>query len=149
MESFPPIALLGETATPYLPKFKGEIDMVTDIFRQVALNLLVHGVQTGNSTIIEAYWDLMYIYKFGLWKIPEIRIPPGHGPDPSPILSTQDHNFLLFELVNSVAGDPEPQPNLKTNVFSNKVRLAAVKGLRERLASAVKLADVEITRLTR
>ena len=123
--------------------------MATDLFRTIALHLLVHGVQTRNPVIIEAYWDLMYIYKFGIWKIPEPIIPKIGGPDPSPISITQDHNLLLFELVNLVAGDPEPQPNLKTDVFSNKVRLAAVKALRERLVSAVKLADLEMTRLTK
>lgn len=139
---------LGATATPYLPTFKGEIDMTTGIFQQLALDLLVNGVRTGNSAIIEAYWDLMYLYKFGIFKI-EPGIPRIIGPDPLPIFSTQDQNFLLFELINFAAGDPQPESSLKTNVFSSQVRLTAVKALRERLTSAVKLADVEITRLTK
>jgi len=138
--------------------------MVVDI-RHVAIQLLASGLQEGNprrrASILEAYWDLMYLYRFGLpvpVTVPEIHFPPIPGPDPLPISIARDHSLLLFELVNLVVGDPEPepvlvgdpepQPNLKT-FLGREARLAAVKALHERLTRAVKLADVEITRLTK
>jgi hypothetical protein len=111
--------------------------MATNYFRYVIFPLLVDGLRA-EGKLADAYWDLMYIRKFGVWRIPDLDVPKIGGPDP------EDYNLLLFDLIDHVSGDPEPQPNL----FSKKVRLAAVKSLRERLVSAVKLADVEIKRLT-
>lgn len=103
------------------------------IFQRVALALLVYC--TREELNCAAYWDLMYVYKFGLPKIPLLeeldllRWWNRPRPDPSPFENT-GIDSLLLEVVGVALGDPNPQPNVLANIYGNTaVRLDSVKRL--------------------
>jgi hypothetical protein len=107
--------------------------MMHTIFQRVALAMLVHCVRT--ESICEAYWDLMYVYKFGLPQIPlpaELDILRWWNkprPDPPPI-DYPGIEVLFLDVVGVALGDPNPQPNVLREIYGNTaVRLDSVKRL--------------------
>ena len=132
--------------------------MFEDLIREVALHLLASGAREVDPArrrqIAESYWDLVYLYRHGLPKIPDSDLlprgfPRGPQPDPSPIDRLQVQEELLFGLV-ALAGDPEPEPNVSglTRVLGDKAgRLSAAKGLAARMGVAAKHLAEEIARL--
>ena len=91
------------------------------IIQNVAGDLLVKSLS--DTSLRDAYWDLMYIYKFGLPEIPvpEIKgpFPPEPQPDPSPIDLSGLNTLTQHdpEPQPAVFGDPDPQPNI--SLFEN------------------------------
>ncbi|MDR4516319.1 MAG: hypothetical protein MRK00_02850 [Nitrosomonas sp.] len=96
------------------------------IIQNVAGSLLVKSLT--DTSLRDAYWDLMYIYKFGLPEIPvpEIKgpFPPEPQPDPSPIELSVPNSLLKHDPdpQPAVFGDPDPQPNIslvENELFDN------------------------------
>lgn len=97
------------------------------------------------------FWDLQYLYKFGIPRIPPpelaIPFPPQPQPDPSPIDRLRLHEEILVGLVGVVDGDPDPEPNLGAILRNRSIRLNAAKNLSQRLNIAIQQLDKEILRL--
>lgn len=123
--------------------------MLTNVIRSAALDLLIRGVRERDQDLIALFWDLQYIIKFGLLPPPRLVLPQPQ-PDPSPIDSIRLHEELLVGLVDVVAGDPNPQPNLPSlgSFLRDKaIRLKAAEGLAKRLEAALGHLKEEITAL--
>lgn len=132
--------------------------MLDNIIRRTALELLVGAVRHPEPKVrdllAEMFWDLQYIYRFGIPRIPPAEIPfpfpPQPQPDPSPINRLQLHEELLIGLVDFAAGDPDPEPNINNieGILKNpSIRLAAAKNLLQRLNTATEKLNKEIARL--
>ena len=128
---------------------------INNIIRQVALDLLVGAVRNEDSRVrrelVELFWDLQYIYRFGVPRVPSPDIPL---PVPSILQLALDsseriqlHQEVLLGLLDEIAGDPSPQPSLQNILYDQQVRLAAAKGLNQRLEFALKQVNQEIERL--
>jgi hypothetical protein len=130
---------------------------MVDAFRQLTLDLLVGAIRHPNATIrrqlAEAFWDLQYLYKFGIPKLPPPEgigpYPPRPQPDPSPLDRIRVHEELLLGLVDVFDGDPNPEPNLQGILRDKGIRLAAAKALSQRLTGALQGLNKEIARLER
>lgn len=130
--------------------------MLETLIKGVALDLIAgvlrHPDPSARRKFAEAYWDLQYLYRFGIPKISGIDelprpFPPEPRPHPSPIDRTKIHEEVLFGLAKALLMDPEPEPNI-SSVFGDKaVKLAAAKNLSQRLLAAEKLLTKEIARL--
>src|SRR5688572_4132200 len=98
----------------------------------------------------------MYLYRFGLPKIPPLFDPNRPAPDPLPdSVNIDSRNFdsIIAKAVHApvfgaLFGDPSPQPNLD-QVGGVAVRLDAAQALRKRLVVAVKELEREIAELTK
>ncbi|MCL4299118.1 MAG: hypothetical protein KJ077_25505 [Anaerolineae bacterium] len=106
------------------------------------------------SRILEARWDLEYWRKFGLPDIADLldEPPPGWDPnrpwpDPSPEDRIRVHDEILVGLLEIVAGDPHPQPNVLKLLRNREIRLAAAKKFSQRLQTALVQVNEEIARL--
>ena len=124
--------------------------------RQVATDLLVHAVRESNSELLRLYWELMYLYRFGLPKIPPLFDPNRPAPDPVPdsiYIDSRVFDSIIAKAVHdpgfgTLFGDPTPQPNL--DQFGGvRVRLDAAQALCKRLVVAVKELEHEIAELTK
>lgn len=129
--------------------------MLSDIIRRTALEQLVAAVRHPNARVrdlyAEMFWDLQYLYKFGIPRVPPpeltIPFPPQPQPDPSPVDRLRLHEELLVGLVSAIDGDPEPQPNLEAILRNRSIRLNAAKNLSQRLNTAMQQLNKEILRL--
>jgi hypothetical protein len=123
--------------------------MLAHIIRRLALEALA-----GRPHSRLSFWDLKYIYHFGVPKIPPtepapIPWPVGPEPDPDPTslarrVATLEQ--LVFELID-VPSDPTPQPS-KSFLLNRELRLESVKRLTEQFETAVKQLGEEQRRLT-
>jgi hypothetical protein len=112
--------------------------MLNQIIRRTALSLLVRGE-------IGLYWDLVYIYKYGLPKIEWPFPSPFEEPTPTPTIEWQrETDALLFDLVNIVAGDPSPQPSLQALLNDRGPRLDAAKRAYQQHEEALGALEQEI-----
>ena len=96
------------------------------------------------------FWDLQYIYKFGLPEMIPPTIPVDFNvpkPDPSPIEMIQVNQYILSQLVDVVAGDPSPQPSLQSILKDTNVRLSSAKSFAKKLNKALKTVKLEIEEL--
>jgi hypothetical protein len=129
--------------------------MLDEIIRRTALEHLVGAVRSSDPKIRELlgelYWDNYFIYKFGIPLVPSkeltIPFPSQPQPDPSLIYRLQIHEEILMNLVAGTTGDPDPEPNLRSVLENNELRLTAAKNLRQRLETAIYKLDEEISRL--
>lgn len=130
--------------------------MLDSIIKQTALGLLVRAVQDPDPKVREElsqlFWDLQYIYRFGIPKIPTPELfpipvrpfPPQPQPDPSPIDRLRINEEILFGLIDTFDGDPSPQPNITGVLRNTKIRLKAAKALSQRLNTAMEGLKKEI-----
>lgn len=124
--------------------------MTINLTRQVALGLLVRGVTERDEELIRLFWDLQYLYKFGLPEIVPSEIPVDFNipqPDPSPIDRIQVNETILSQLVDVVAGDPSPQPSIQSILKDTNIRLSSAKNFAQNLNSALKMVNSEIQEL--
>lgn len=85
--------------------------MLNDLIRRLALELLVGAVRHPDPKVrrllAELFWDLQYIYRFGIPKVPppelELPWPPQPQPDPSPLDRLRFHEDILMGLVDIYA----------------------------------------------
>lgn len=123
--------------------------MLPQIIRRLALEALAGRAPAGLS-----FWDLKYIYHFGLPTIPPtvpapIPWPTGPEPDPDPtslakrVATLED---LVFDLID-VPQDPSPQPS-RVVLLNRELRLQSVRRLTEQFETAVKQLSEEEKRLT-
>lgn len=132
---------------------------MNDLFRQITLDLLggalSHPSAAARRQFAEAFWDLQYLYKFGIPKLPPPEpgiigpYPPRPQPDPSPFDRLHLHEQILLGLVDVLDGDPDPQPNLQNVLRDKGIRLAAARALSQRLTTAVQGLSKELARLER
>lgn len=104
--------------------------------------------------MMEVHWIGEYIRKFGLPDITDLldEPPPGWDPnrpwpDPSPEDRIRVHDEILVGLLEIVAGDPHPQPNVLSILRNREIRLAAAKKFSQRLQTAIVQVNEEIARL--
>ena len=134
--------------------------MIEQIIRRYILDLLSFGAQTGSQgirrEIVESFWDLQYLYRFGIPEIPSPLPPKGPETDPNPADQIYLRDDLIFELTNAMLdvgnvrprrGDPSPQPSLISKLGQTEFRIAGAKKLAERLSKAQALLSEEIIRL--
>ena len=121
--------------------------MLNQVIASSALGLIARIVREGDESLVPYFWDLMYLYRYGLGhlQIPHSPIPPLPTPDPSP--PREVHDRLLFELFNALLGDPNPQPNLVGMLGAREARLAGAKALQSRVNTAQQHLAAEIGRL--
>jgi len=127
--------------------------MLEQFIRRLSLDLMVEAVRhtdpTARKQFAEVYWDLLYLYRFGLPRITGLDklpgpFPPQPQPDPLPMARISVLEEAVFHLAGAAFGDPEPEPN----IFSSKaIRLAGAKNLSARLATAQRRLNAEIARL--
>ena len=122
--------------------------MLAQIIRRLALEALA-----GRADIGLSFWDLKYIYHFGIPKLPPtvpVPVPwPGPQPDPDPTSLAQRVEILeglVFDLID-VPDDPSPQPS-KSVLLNRELRLESVKRLTTQFETAVKQLKEEQQRLT-
>lgn len=129
--------------------------MLNDIIRQTALEQLAAAVRHRDPRVrdlyAEMFWDLQYLYKFGIHRTspPELNVPfgdPSHG-DPSPTDRLRLHEEILVGLVSAVDDELDPQSNLEAVLRNRNIRLSAAKNLYERLNTAIEQLEKEIARL--
>ncbi len=126
--------------------------MLNEIVKQAAFDLLVQGIRENRSEVAELFWDLQYIYKFGIFSIPVAQ-----DPTPTPVRSVlvnpdrlQLHEDILIALIDVLLGDPTPQPNLpnvSSILFNRNIRISAIKRVISKLEDALLQANEEIKRL--
>ncbi|NER51292.1 MAG: hypothetical protein F6J92_32415 [Symploca sp. SIO1A3] len=136
--------------------------MLDNIVKQTALALLVRAVRDPDPKVreelIRLFWDLQYIYRFGIPEIPNLirnldptptpTIPlPQPQPDPSPIDRLMIHEEILFGLIDIFKGDPSPDPNIAGVLRNTEIRLKAAKDLSQRLNTAMVGLNKEIESL--
>ena len=127
--------------------------MIDAILRRVALDALVAAVRSSDPrarrVAVEHFWDIQYILRFGLPRLPdpELRIPPRPEPDPPPFERLAAHEEILSALIDLQLGDPEPEPNVVGMLRDPAVRLSAAKNLSVRLQSAIRQVRQEIETL--
>lgn len=115
---------------------------LSEIIKQTALYQLLG---QGNAA---AYWDLMYLSKFGLPKIDGPHLPSPLDPVKSTLADEVAlHRDILFSLVDALAGDPTPQPNLQSLLADKAARLAGAKRAIERFEGAIKSIKYELAEL--
>lgn len=123
--------------------------------RQTALEQLVAAVRHPDPKIrnlyAEMFWDLQYLYKFGIPRTPPLELttpfPPQPQPDPLPIDRLRLHEEILVGLVSAFDGDPDPEPSLEAVLRNRSIRLTAAKNLSERLSTAMQQLNKEIAGL--
>jgi len=125
--------------------------MFANVIRWYTFQILIWGLRTGRNDVIEAYWDLVYLYKFGL---PEIKVdlvipwPPQPQPDPSPLYGSLVRDSLLLDMLDLAMGDPNPQPDSFIKLLgNNQIRLTAVKKLIDHYRKVIPQITAEIQRL--
>lgn len=126
--------------------------MIDQLIRGMALDLSVAAVRHPDRPVREEsarlFWDLQYLYRFGVFRVPESPLPiPVPQPDPPPGARLRVHEDLLFDLLSAALGDPNPQPNIPGVLGNRQVRLAAAKDASKRLAAAQQMLNREIARL--
>lgn len=95
--------------------------MLNEIIKRTALEQLVAAVNHPDPRVrnlyAEMFWDLQYLYKFGIPRVPPpeltVPFPPQPQPYPSPIDRLRLHEQILVGLVSAIDGDPDPEPNLE------------------------------------
>jgi hypothetical protein len=121
--------------------------MLDAILRRLALEALAGRAPSGIG-----FWDLQYLYRFGVPTIPSavfsrLTIPPVQ-PDTNELAErVQLHEEILFTLVSPTANDLNPQPSLEAVVGDRAARLEAARGLATRLELGLKQVSLEIQRL--
>jgi hypothetical protein len=125
--------------------------MLDSIIREMTLDLIVGAVRHHDPAerrrLAGLYWDLMYIYRFGILRVP-IPNPSAPLPNPSPEGRVRVHEEVLFGLLDTVdRGDPDPEPSITTLVANKSIRLSAAKALAVRLTTAQQQLGKEIERL--
>ncbi len=121
-----------------------------NLVRRTALELLIRGVTKNDDELILFFWDLQYLYKFGLPEIVPPEIPVDFNdpqPDPSPIERLQVNESILSQLIDVVAGDPSPQPSLQSVLKDTNIRLSSAKKFAENLNNSLKMVNLEIEEL--
>jgi hypothetical protein len=134
------------------------------IIQRLALHLLVkcaqewwdwyNGGQVGpEPKCPEYYWDLMYLYRFGLPKIlglEELDIMRWWNrpqPDPLPFWNSGIESLFL-DVLDAALGDPHPQPYILREIYGNTdARLNSVKKLSVFYENALVRLNEELTRL--
>jgi len=130
--------------------------MLDQVIRNLSVNLMVevirHPDPTVRARLAQTFWELQYLYRFNLPKVPglDLLLPRRVGPDPSSTDRLQVHEDALFSLADAVLSNPESQratPNIMSVLTDESVRLAGAKALSQRLAVANNLLAAEIARL--
>lgn len=105
---------------------------LNEIIKQTALYQLLG---RGNAA---AYWDLIYLYRFGLPKVEGPHFPNPLDPVKAPIADEVAlHRDILFSLVDGLAGDPTPQPNLVGLLADRAPRLQGARRALKRHEDAI------------
>lgn len=133
------------------------MDTLSAIVKRLALEMIAGAVRHPDPAtrrlLAEHYFDLKYLYLYGLPTVPrpDLRVPwpPQPGPDPSPIDHLRRHDEILFDLLGAEDGDPEPEPNIRAILRDRGLRLAALKALSTRLKQALPRIDSAILNLER
>ena len=116
---------------------------------------LVIAVFAGRVPGVDAarwFWDLKYLYHFGLPKLPPLLPmpwPPGPQPDPDPASLAQRVSALeqlVFELID-VGRDPSPQPS-QSVLLNREIRLESVKRMTKQFETGLQQLAEEQKRLT-
>jgi hypothetical protein len=126
-----------------------EIPMLAQIVRRLALEALADLRPRELS-----FWDLKYIYHFGIPKLPPtmpapVPWPPGPQPDPDPTSLAARVAILeqlVFDLID-VPADPSPQP-AKSVLLNRELRLESVRRLTEQFETGLKQLNEEQKQLT-
>jgi hypothetical protein len=128
-----------------------EVNMLANLIRWYTFQMLIGAIRTRRNHFIEAYWDLVYIYRFGL---PDLKVelqipwPPQPQPDPSPEYWNFGHDILLLDILDLVMGDPNPQPSSWIKLLgSSQFRIAAATNLLNHFKLAIPQLEAEIQRL--
>jgi hypothetical protein len=106
------------------------------------------------KALAEAYWDILYIYRFGLPKIPVGELE-GPSPfqsqpqtEPSPMSGSFVRDFMLLDVLEHAMGDPHPQPDSFITLLGNKqMRITSARNLRDHLKKAIPQLEAEVKRL--
>src|SRR5688500_10570211 len=126
--------------------------MLDQMIRKIALDLLAEPIRpSSRAKLIEAFWELQYLNRFGLLKVPDLALLKASrlGLDPSPSASTGstvDEDVLIKQPIDQ----PESQPVTSdiADVLDDKfLRLAGAKRLLEQLVAAKDLLSQEIVSL--
>jgi hypothetical protein len=123
--------------------------MLAEIIRRLALESLAGRGPTGIS-----FWDLKYIYHFGIPKLPPtepapVPWPRVPQPDPDPTSLAARVTILeqlVFDLID-VPADPTPQPS-KSVLVNRELRLESVRRLTEQFETGLKQLHEEQKLLT-
>jgi hypothetical protein len=105
----------------------------------------------GNAAI--GFWDLKYIYLFGLPEVPPAAVPGPFPPEPQPDPASlaqrvQVLETIVFDLVGGRTADPSPQPSRQSVFQDTKLQLEAVERLTKRFESGLQQLKQEHDRLT-
>jgi hypothetical protein len=135
--------------------------MLDSIIKQTALALLVRGV--GNEQAAKLFWDIKYLYLFGIPEIPNlipnpelppqpfpapvIPFPPQPQPDPSPIDRLRINEDILFDLIDIFDEGFSSQSGIAGVLRNTEIRLKAANELYQRLNTAMEGLKKEIERL--
>ncbi len=103
------------------------------------------------------YWDLVWLYRHGLPKVPDVDLPDPQNPDspvgplfdptPTPIKPEARlilHDILAFDRLSNLRGDPSPQPSIATVISDSAFRAESAKRMLVRFKEAAKALEAEI-----
>ena len=131
--------------------------MLDAVMKRILLHLLAGAVRHEDPSVREelalSFWDIKYLYLYGIPKIPspDVPAPPFVNPQTDLASSMQErfelHEELLFGLIDIAAGDPSPQPSVQAVLQDREARLNAARNLAERLDSGLEQLREEIERL--
>jgi hypothetical protein len=98
------------------------------------------------------FWDVQYIYLYGLPEIPPAAVPAPFPPEPqrdpaSLAQRVQVLETIVFDLVGGRAADPTPQPSRQSVFPDTKLQLEAVERLTKRFESGLQQLGQEHDRL--
>jgi hypothetical protein len=125
--------------------------MLANLIRGYTFQILIWGLRTGREDILEHYWTLVYLYRYGLPEIKDelpILWPPQPQPDPSPEHWSFGSDILLLDILDLFLGDPNPHPNSWIRLLgSPQLRLTAATNLLNHFKAAIPRLDAEVQRL--
>lgn len=103
--------------------------------------------------LVDLFWDLKYIYLFGVPKVPPTPAPGPFVWDSQPDVGAlgqrvQVLEAIVFDLVGSGAADPTPQPSTQSVLLDPKLRLESVERLTKRFENGLKQLKQERDFLT-
>lgn len=144
--------------------------MLNAAIRQVALHILVYSIREcirdprrcdpdedeQLREVMRFFWDYKFLHKYGIvidpLPLPDLKPNFSEVPMHHPKLISERlaiHEELLFELVEVVAGDPSPQPNVFSVLNNQHIRLEAARSLAKRLEVALDQVKAEIEQLSK
>lgn len=121
--------------------------------KRLLLELARRAASEKNATkrlaITQAYWELRYLYEFGLFPpdadASDIQLPERTWPDPSPETSIG----ILFDMLDALSGNPNPEPAISSVLKNKAARLAAAKAVAKRMRAAHAVVSAEVARVAR